>query len=132
MTEHVYIYHPALPDDCKIELDPAHNFRNVSATHLLNACGLIPHWIIAFVAEHPDSDRPLQDVVDEEYGFGLYEFDSMDINDDMELVSLTYPDDEPFKPFLKVSFKGAHLIQYDCGMLAFVSPAGELFVTRAD
>jgi hypothetical protein len=128
-----YIRHPAMPDELQMELDPERIFRDVNPSHLLDACGLIPGWIVEGLSDPDMADKSLYEIVEESYNFGpMYPFPEMDITDDMELISLKYPEDAPYKPFLKVAFKSSYMIQFDHAMLAFIEPDGNTTVVRCD
>ena len=132
MTTTAYIKHPAMPEGMSMQIDPANLFNGVPYLKLIEACGFIPGWLIDAYQDPANADMDMQEVVDRSYGFGLYPFDDMEITDDEELVSLRYPEDPPYRPYLKVRVGNQYMYQFDHAMLAFVTPDGELFVTRCD
>jgi hypothetical protein len=72
------------------------------------------------------------EIVDSAYQFGMYPFDDMHIRDDLSLVSLKYPEDPPYRPYMLIRRGSEYMIQFSHAMLAFISADGEMTVVRCD
>lgn len=103
-------------------IDPTDSFIHVEPERLVDACGFIPYWIDV------TDERSFQQQVDDNYGFGLSEFNGAKVSGD---GTYAYPDDPPLKPYLKWERPGEVAYMYAHAMMSFIKD-GKTFVTRVD
>ena len=113
----------------KAIFDPTNSFPNVSDEKLLQACGLIPVWVLEWRGLHSET-RTLREHLEECYPFGMEECTLFTINSD---ASLSYEGDPDEKPILKLEFPdGTEIYQYLHAWVMIVEPGKPNFVTRLD
>ena len=127
-----YVKSPSLPQGLTMEIDPAHMFRDINPLKLIDACGFIPGWIVEGATDPDMADMSFYEIIDSAYQFGMYPFDDMYLRDDLTLVSLKYPEDAPYHPYMMTRRGSEYLIQFDHALLAFITPDGEMTVVRCD
>lgn len=95
---------------------------------LIEACGLIPHWVVEYAME---GDRNgIKDHLDKAYGFGLYHIEKGEI--DKDGYTYRYPEDEPLKPLISMNLGDEGLLlMYQYAIVAIPTPDG-WFITRMD
>ena len=111
----------------KIEttFDPLKKFQKHICSELLEACGLLPHWVV-----NPEfSHIPLKEAMETQYGFPMIEMEKSTIS---ETGVMRYPEDPDMYPMIKIVRGDETFYQYDYGVVAFVQNDGSSYVTRMD
>lgn len=103
-------------------IDPLNRFMDVDPQRLIEACGLIPHWIDV------TNEDSFQKQIDDNYGFGLYEMNGGEVGED---GVYRYPEDPDLYPYLKWERDGEVAYMYSHAIMSFVKD-GRVFVTRVD
>ena len=104
-------------------------------TNLIEACGILPHWLIEFDFMVQKGIKKFSELVDhmtQRYGFGsLHQFEGHVDPDTQQYVS-KYEDDEPLAPYMKVTLEGgSEALIYPYAIIALPTPEG-YFITRMD
>lgn len=116
----------------ELMVDPTGHFKGVEEARLLQACGLIPGWIMDWTLNH-STDLPLRDYLDQTYGFGLYDMGPK-ASIDADGV-YRYPGDSDLYPLISFSTPIGKLYMYQYAIVAIpVEKDGvtDTFITRMD
>lgn len=112
----------------ELAIDPNNKFPGVEQARILEACGLIPGWIMDWTLNHSE-DLPLKDYLDQTYGFGLYAMgEKTTIDPD---GTYHYPEDPDLHPLISFTTPLGTLYMYQYAIVAIPTEDG-LFVTRMD
>lgn len=97
--------------------------------HILDACGLIPHWVVSWNKEPEAGPKALFDFLDITYGFGMHKMGgTLDADG-----TYRYPQDPPLYPLISMETRDGTLYQYDYGIVAIpMGDQGGHFITRMD
>jgi hypothetical protein len=107
-----------------MEFDPNGAYPGVAQNTLLEACGLIGHWMSV------SDDPSLVKRVEDNYQFGIYWMDGGTVD---ETGKYKYPGDPALNPIVKWETDTEIAYMYEYAMMAFVNKATkETRVTRVD
>jgi len=108
-----------------ITIDPLGKFSQTSEKSIIEACGIIPYWIV-----NGDHDKKIMDIFREKYSFGIHEMTGATI---LNNGTYLYPEDPPLYPLIRLHRGGEVMFQYDHAIVAVTRPdTGETFITRMD
>ena len=96
-----------------------------TASNCLDACGYIPSW----VADGDYTNYPLQEALDLQYNFGLFEIEGGTVNKE---GIFQYEGDPDQYPLIKMNRGAEILFMYPHAIVAIVNEKGETFITRMD
>jgi len=125
------LVHVALDDNPEQPLlqavaDPLDKFQDIETNRLINACGLIPGWVL-----NPASwGETLIETLSRNYPFGLH---PMPPGSKIENKVHKYPEDPDLYPLLEITRRDETLLQYQYGIVAVLDPDGQtVLITRMD
>lgn len=107
------------------QIDPLNKYSHISEYDLTQMLGYIPGW----AANGEFLSSPLQEALDKQYGFGLFEMTGGKVLEDGTFV---YPGDPDLYPLFKLIRDKETLYQYPSAIVIIIKEDGTSFCTRMD
>ena len=113
---------PEMPAAPIAQIDPLAKYPHASPARILEACGLIPRFVLA-------DDAPIRANLEHCYAFGVHEITGGSVDAD---GTHHYPEDPDLYPYMVIRKGDERLFIYPSAICAILGDDGSTFVTRLD
>lgn len=104
------------------QIDPLAKFPGVPETRIIEACGLLPRFVLA-------DDAPIRANLEHCYAFGVHEITGGTIDPD---GTHHYPEDPDLYPLMVIRKGAERMFIYEAAIVGILGDDGATFVTRLD
>jgi hypothetical protein len=113
-----------------ITIDPLSKYPSKPNDELVEECGILPLFFMkaVMVQEEPTLDR-VWELVDDQYGFGLYKMTGSTVTKD---GVWQYPEDPDLYPLMKLQEGNVEMLVYPYALVAMRDTSGRTLCTRMD
>lgn len=110
------------PMSLPVQFDPLDKFPNVPQARLVEACGILPHFVLT-------DDAPIRANLEHCYQFGIHESSGGSIDPD---GMYHFPGDPDLAPMAVIRKGEERMFIYRSAIVAILGDDGSCFVTRCD